>query len=82
MKNLSQYLVLLFIFCCGCYGDSKETVKDGDFEIELLFEKDGCKMYRFTDGGRTIYWSNCSGTVSYDIHLRNKTDHIETTTSK
>lgn len=35
-----------------------------EFQIELLFEKDGCKMYRFYDG-HYIYWSDCSGNVSY-----------------
>lgn len=63
MKKL-LLITLLFIF--GCAGHAKESVQDGDFKIELLFEKDGCKMYRFKDGGNYIYWSDCSGKTSYE----------------
>lgn len=64
MKKLI-ILGILFI-ALSCQNDSKETVTDGDFKIEFLFEKDGCKMYRFKDGMRYIYWSNCEGKVNYD----------------
>ena len=37
-------------------------------QIEFLFEKDGCKMYRFKDGGRYIYWSNCDGRTEYSYY--------------
>jgi hypothetical protein len=38
----------------------------GDFELEFLFEKDGCKMYRFYTGSRYVYWANCEGKVNFD----------------
>jgi len=32
--------------------------------VELLFEIDGCKVYRFNDEG-TKYFCNCSGSVEW-----------------
>jgi hypothetical protein len=34
---------------------SLTSCKGSDFKIEFLFEKDGCKMYRFKDRGRLFY---------------------------
>lgn len=73
MKNLRTKLsyalytacVFLTLTSCSGRGDAKNAVRDGDFKIEFLFEKDGCKMYRFKDGGRYIYWSNCDGRTEY-----------------
>lgn len=62
LKNITidviiAVLIFILIILNGCAGSSKEEVKDGDFTIELLFEKDGYKMYRFKDAGRYIYWA-------------------------
>jgi hypothetical protein len=35
-----------------------------DFEVELLFEKEGIKMYRFYDNGRYHYYTNSGETIS------------------
>jgi len=73
MKFINMDKIILFVLMCfvftGCNhrGSSKDSVQDGDFVIEFLFEKDGCKMYRFKDGRRYIYWANCSGRVSADF---------------
>jgi len=76
--KLSILILLVALLTFSCVGDAKESVQDGDFKIELLFEKDGCKMYRFSDGGRNIYWSNCSGKLNYDFTQSNgKTTHQE-----
>lgn len=48
----------------GCEKAPIETDVHGEYTIELLFEKDGCKMYRFNDGGRNVYWSNCQGNTA------------------
>lgn len=63
MKKLKSILivVLILIVITSCAKESKSSIKDGEFVIELLFEHDNCKVYRFKDGGRFIYWSNCSG---------------------
>lgn len=66
------FLVSLFILS-GCFKEaiSHETTDINDINIELLFEKDGCKMYRFKDGMRYIYWSNCEGGSEYSYTQHN-----------
>jgi hypothetical protein len=53
---------LLFV---GCYkeGQSSESVGNG-FRVEYLFEKDGIKVYRFSDGGRSHYFTSKGETIS------------------
>jgi len=70
MKKILLVLGVITIIATitGCKGDAKSSVQDGDFKIEFLFEKDGCKMYRFKDNGRYIYWSNCSGRAEYSYY--------------
>ena len=69
----------------GCKGASKETFQNGDFKIELLFEKDGCRVYRFKDRGRYIYWANCQGRMQSDVHhstgKSSYTKHMESFTN-
>jgi hypothetical protein len=60
-----KYL-LLALLLYGCMHKSVSREKKADFELEFLFEKDGCKMYRFYDGGRYVYWANCNGKVNSD----------------
>ncbi len=61
-------VLLIIVLLTSCNGEAKESTQDGDFKIELLFEKDGCKVYRFMDGGRYIYWSNCSGNIQSNYY--------------
>lgn len=37
-----------------------ETTTNQAIKVELLFEKDGCKVYRFYDGN-THYYTDCRG---------------------
>lgn len=62
---MKKLLLIIAVALSACRGDAISVTKNGDFKIEFLFEKDGCKMYRFYDG-RTVYWSNCEGRVSSD----------------
>ena len=73
LKTKLSYAIYTLLACVlltlmSCIGNAKSTVQDGDFKIEFLFEKDGCKMYRFQDGGRYIYWSNCDGSTKYSYY--------------
>jgi hypothetical protein len=63
MKYLLILPLLAFI---GCREDAQETIQNGNFQVEFLFEQDSCKMYRFKDGTRMIYWANCAGRTQYD----------------
>lgn len=34
------------------------------YRVEYLFEHDGCKVYRFNDNGRYVYFTNCTGNIT------------------
>jgi hypothetical protein len=69
-KTLAIYIVLIglgaMIFgACTNEPMSKERLgKDDGFEVEYLFEKDGIKVYRFYDNGRTHYFTTGGETIS------------------
>ncbi len=73
MKKL-YFLVLLAMV--SCKREPLETTQKGEFKVEFLFEKDGCKMYRFYDG-RDVYWANCAGKVNADYSTRSGKIHTE-----
>jgi hypothetical protein len=64
MKKILITGFILIAFT-ACKKEAKSMSKVDAFELELLFEKDGCKVYRFYDGNY-IYWANCAGTISYE----------------
>ena len=68
MKLKKILLLSLFtILFVSCKKNSESKVylgKDKDFEIEYLFEVDGVKMYRFTDSGRSHYFTNKGQTIT------------------
>ncbi len=41
---------------------------NGSINVEVLFDFDGCRMYRFSDAGRYVYFSKCqlSSGASWD----------------
>lgn len=82
---LAAILMLAAVLFVGCVNDAKESVQNGDFKVEFLFEQNGCKMYRFKDGGTYVYWSDCQGKVQYDYSTQSGksrvTHKMETVTS-
>jgi hypothetical protein len=56
---------ILMMLLSGCNGKAQQvqTTTNPEFNLELLFEKDGCKIYRFVDGGRPVYWTDCRGKI-------------------
>lgn len=72
-------LLLVLVLLSSCKGDSKESIQNGDFKIEFLFEMDGCKVYRFKDGTRYVYWSNCSGNIQ-SRHYQGKSGYVNVET--
>ncbi len=87
MKKSVLLISLLFLAGCAKESISSEITEGNDINIELLFEKDGCKMYRFRDGGRYIYWSNCEGKTQYSYSTSTNagknitTHHVEEITN-
>lgn len=35
-----------------------------NYEVDFLFEYDGCRVYRFFDRGNYVYFTRCEGEVS------------------
>lgn len=63
---MKTVMILLALLCAGCARQAESTSKAGvDFEVETLFTKDGCTVYRFWDAGHRRYFTNCAGTTSY-----------------
>lgn len=60
----------ILLVCCllaGCAGEAERTDAAGKrFEVARLFTHDGCTVYRFYDAGRHRYFTNCSGSTSWE----------------
>lgn len=68
MKKLLLFASVLWL--TSCVKDAESVSKKGNYNIEFLFEQNGCKMYRFYDN-RYVYFSDCSGKTSYQTkHYR------------
>ncbi len=84
-KVLPFILLIVFaILFVSCKHEAQSEEQISDFKVEFLFDKDGCKMYRFKDGLRYIYWANCSGRVQSDfirMHGKTSTIHYEESTT-
>jgi len=66
MRNLILFLLLfggavLLLWSCDKPNSEKN---DNYFKTYLLFERDGCKVYRFYDDGYIHYFTNCTETIS------------------
>jgi hypothetical protein len=62
MKILVSISIIFLLF--GCKNPEESTVKtsNASFELQKLFEHDGCSVYRFYDG-RSIYYTTCIGST-------------------
>jgi hypothetical protein len=69
------FIIILFIFLYGCSVEPEQVEKTSNQNIKLdfLFEKDGCKVYRFSDRGQYVYWTNCRGNISWEQGAKIKT---------
>ena len=58
-------LLLAGVLLTGCYKDPQSSTTEGNgFQVEFLFEKDGIKVYRFSDGGRHHYFTTTGETIN------------------
>ena len=70
MKTLFKSLLVLIISCgfFSCNHQipiSKVTPENNKtYQVDFLFEHDGCKVYRFLDSGDYVYFTNCNGDVT------------------
>lgn len=84
MRTISRLLLevaalalLSLVFSCHQDPIKTESTEVNGIKLELLFEKDGCKVYRFYDG-RYIYWSDCSGRIEHN-YRSGKTNYKQQT---
>jgi hypothetical protein len=59
-------ILILAVLLAGCYKHPESIQQvNAEFNVETLFTKDGCTVYRFADGGTQRYFTNCRGTVAW-----------------
>jgi hypothetical protein len=71
MKRVIKLMFILVIFCVTISCKTKRVpinkttpYNNKTYEVQYLFEHDGCKVYRFMDYGSYVYFTNCSGSVT------------------
>jgi hypothetical protein len=66
MKKLLMVLPSILLASCGQDPVATKSTDNPNVPVGLMFEVDGCKVYRFTDASRFVYFTNCTGeTTSY-----------------
>jgi hypothetical protein len=68
MLKFTVVLIVLTLFSFSCYVRKpvSRTIPENNpsYEVDFLFEHDGCKVYRFYDRGNYVYFTNCCGDVN------------------
>ena len=68
MQQILVYFALgIALLATACTNKPVSVSHEGielEFEVELLFEKEGIKMYRFYDNGRFHYYTNKGETIT------------------
>jgi hypothetical protein len=60
-NTLSICAALLLLAGCHKPPMAVEKVDNNEFRLERLFTHDSCSVYRFADGGRSHYYTDCRG---------------------
>lgn len=65
MKKLILVLLatILIVSCKKNGTPVKTTDSENNFKVVKLFEIDGISVYRFNDGGKSVYFTNSNGKV-------------------
>lgn len=63
MQRVQVMLIGIVVALCGCAKTpvAVDKTTNSEINVELLFEHDGCKIYRFTDHGDPVYYTKCQG---------------------
>jgi hypothetical protein len=61
-------LIPLALMLCGCVGDGVQTTRTNNtgYNVTLLFEHEGVKVYRFLDGSYYRYYTDARGSAHWD----------------
>lgn len=71
MRGLLLVLVIVFGAACRAGAERTESASNANFKVDVLFDYDGCRVYRFFDGASSArYFVRCadgfkSATVSW-----------------
>ena len=66
MKLFNIPTMFLFAVISMAYSCSpKWNYANPDYKVKYLFERDGCRVYRFYDRGEYVYFTNCTGEITY-----------------
>lgn len=69
-RNITLFFCALLL--AGCNKEPESVQQAGSsFEVGRLFTTDGCTVYRFSDGGRNVYFTNCTGSTSSSYQTSN-----------
>ena len=60
MRILYLFFIVFLFSGCKTVWKKMKVSSTGKYDIQYLFEYDGCKVYRFTDNSNYIYFTNCS----------------------
>ena len=74
MKKI-LFLGLISVLFLSCRREGIEELKtdNANYNVELLFEVDGCKVYRFWDNGYK-YLTTCDGSVTHKLSGKHPKD--------
>jgi hypothetical protein len=65
MKYLCGLIVVSLLTFTSCKKDEiSSSIEGNGFKVEFLFEKDGIKVYRFTDVGTYHYFTSRGETIT------------------
>jgi hypothetical protein len=80
MKALT-ILTLLTLSLIGCKKESvsNSSTSNTNFKVELLFEHDGVKVYRFRDVG-TVYYTDARGKTKWTVSNGKTTSDVSVET--
>jgi len=65
---MKKYLLLLLL--AGCFTEATPMTEENrspkaqEFGVQFLFEYEGCRLYRFGDGGAVHYYANCGSSTT------------------
>jgi hypothetical protein len=64
MKGKFLILAAAFVTLTACEKPAQSASREGAFEVEFLFEKEGVRVYRFSDNGRNHYFTSQGETIT------------------
>ncbi len=67
MKPTLTICALALLALTGCVKSAESTSQttNDHFQVEMLFENDGVKVYRFDDVGRYVYYVDARGNTQW-----------------